>query len=106
MWAQVPNADPEKSTTLDLWLTVAALLAIVAIGTWAIKRVKRWREEAGNETAVTPQEQLEKFQKMVDDGLLEPDEFARIKERMEAAPAPEPTPPLPRQPPDTSIQEK
>ena len=106
MWAQVPDADPEKSTTLDLWLTVLALLAVVAIGMWAIGCIKRWRAEAGTETALTQEEQLEHYQKMVDDGLLQPQEFEVIKARMEAAPPSGPTQPLPDQPPDTPIQEK
>jgi predicted transcriptional regulator len=86
---------------LDLWLTVLALLALVAVGMWAFSRVKRWREEIGTEPEVTPQEQLEHYQKMVDDGLLDPQEFAVIKARMEAAPTTPPQP-VPGQPPDTS----
>jgi hypothetical protein len=100
MWPFAQDAE-EPATTLDIWLTVAALLAIVAFGIWAISRAKRWREETRQETA-TPKEQLDHFQKMVDDGLLDAEEFARIKARMEA---PHP-PPHASQPPDTSIQEK
>ena len=93
---------------LDLWLAVGALLGVVGLGIWAIYKVKRWREEEAEQTPLSPQQQIEHYQKLVDDGLLDPNEFAEIKARLEAR-ANTPTAvdnASPSQPPDTSIHEK
>jgi Tfp pilus assembly protein PilE len=100
--AKVDLPEP-RATTWDVWLAVAGLLAVVALGTWAIYWVKRWREEAVEAVTLSHAEQLERYQKMVDDGDLAPDEFARIKAHLEMRAAQ--TPPPANQPPDTSIQE-
>jgi hypothetical protein len=88
----------------DVWLAVAGLLAMVALGTWAIYWVKRWREEAVELGTLSHTEQLDRYQKMMDEGDLDPAEFARIKAHLEMRAGPEAPPPA-NQPPDTSIQE-
>ena|ERR1019366_5083585 len=95
----------------ELALPVGAMLGVVALGAWAIYRVKCWREELAQEEPLAPQELLDHYQQMVDDGLLDPQEFARIKARLElprnAAPSNElDASPPPNQPPDTSFFEK
>jgi hypothetical protein len=97
MWAQAAR-DP--NTIWDVWLMVGVLLGVVALGSWAIWKVKRWREEQAEFVSLSPREQIDRYQKMVDDGLLDPAEFAQIKAQLEGRVAP------PNQPPDTSIQEK
>ena len=105
------QGPPEpRATTLDVWLAVAGLLGIVALGIWAIYWVKRWREEAVEFDTLSHAEQLDHYQTMVDEGDLDPEEFARIKAQLETPadlelPRPEKTTPPPNQPPDTSIQE-
>jgi hypothetical protein len=88
----------------DLALTAGGLIGVLALGVWAIYRMKRWREEDALEAPLSPDEQLQHYQKMVEDGLLDPQDFARIQARMQPKPA-EPTPPSSNQPPDTSIRE-
>jgi hypothetical protein len=106
MWpGNAAKAQPEASSQWDVWLAAAALIAMVALGTWAIYRVKRWREETAEEAADTPETSLDHYQQLMEDGLLDPDEFTKIKERLEN-PMPIPTPPKPNQPPDTAIHEK
>ena len=105
------GAVPFGQATLwpaDLWLAVGALLGVVGLGIWAILKVKRWREDEAENAPLTPQQQIEAYQKLVDDGLLDAEEFARIKAQLEAkAPPSKPADNhLPSQPPDTSIQEK
>ena len=96
----------------DFWLPVGALIGVVALGIWAFVRVKRWRAEIAEDGVPdSPTEQLANYQKMVDDGLLDPEEFARIKARMEMIASPLPPkiskPQLPaNQPPDTSFREE
>jgi hypothetical protein len=93
----------------DLCLAVGGLLGVVALGIWAVYKVKRWREESAAPTEAAPAQQLDHYQQMVADGLLDPEEFTRIKARLETQAPPtapgDPAPP-PDQPPDTSIQEK
>jgi hypothetical protein len=85
----------------DLILACGALLCVVALGVWAIVKVKKWREEEAEEVGPTHQQLLEHYQQMVDDGLLDPDELARVKAQLEQV-----APPASDQPPDDTIQEK
>ena len=96
----------------DFWLPVGAFIGVLALGFWALYRVKRWREETAEKSVpLPPTEQLAHYQKMVDDGLLDPEEFARIKARMEMIVSPLPSkidksqPPA-NQPPDASFREE
>jgi len=89
----------------DLMLAVGALIGVVALGTWAIYTAKKWRDNSAQEVPLTRDEQLERYQKMADEGELDPEEFARIQAQLDN---PAPPKPLPRpidQPPDTSIRE-
>lgn len=96
-----PNAPPASPG--EIWLALGGLVGAVALGCWAIYRVKRWREETAQEEPLSPQQQIDHYQQMVDDGLLDPNEFTQIKARMENPPPP---PPNASQPPDTSNFEK
>lgn len=95
----------------DLVVPVGALIGVVALGIWAIVKIKRWREQTVFDDALTPEQILLHYQSMVEDGSLEPDEFARIKAQMEAQTRPTPTHsdvgqlPAP-QPPDSSVHEE
>src|SRR5438270_214641 len=90
----------------DLILPVGALIGVVALGIWAIVTVKKWRVEDAEVAGPTHQEQLDHYQKMVDEGLLDPQELARIKGQLDGKttatePANDQTPPAAGQPPDT-----
>lgn len=94
----------------DLFLPVGALIGVVALGIWAIVKVKKWREEDAEVVGPTPLEHLDHYQKMVDEGMLDPQELDRIKAQLEkeahpTEPANDQTPPAADQPPDTSIRE-
>ena len=90
----------------DLVLASVGLLILVGFGVWAIVKVKNWRRQETDDLGPTPQELLDHCQKMADDGLLDPEELARIKARLERRPSPtEPGPTASDQPPDTSIRE-
>lgn len=95
----------------DLCLPVGAMIGVVALGLWAIIKVKRWRDEAAEIRGVSHNDQVAQYEQLANDGHLSPEELARIKAQMEArfdplaAPADQ-VPPPPNQPPDTSIQEK
>jgi hypothetical protein len=89
----------------DLMLAVGALVAVVALGSWAIYTAKQWRDNLAQDAPLSRDEQLARYQQMVDDGRLDPEEFAQIKAQLEN---PAPATQLPRpldQPPDTSFRE-
>ena len=95
----------------DLCLPIGATVGIAALGLWVILKAKRWRDEAAEFGPISPDEQIGQFQKMVEEGILDPEELARIKARLESRADPETpktdaTDPPPNQPPGTSIQEK
>jgi hypothetical protein len=100
--------NPPPASPWEIWLAFGSLVGAVALGCWAIYRVKRWREESAQEELLSPQQLIDHYQKMVDDGLLDPEEFAQIKARMEKpiAPAQASPPPVADQPPDNSFFEK
>jgi len=90
----------------DVIVPIGALIGVLGLGVWAIVKVKKWREETAEEVGPTTHEQLEHYQQMVDEGELDPEEFARIKAQLgkSGMSVPDPTPPA-DQPPDTSIRE-
>ena len=70
---------------LDLCLASAALFGVLGLGFWAIMTVKRWREEDVLDPPASGT--LDHFQQMVDDGLLDAEEFAQIQARLDATDA-------------------
>ena len=88
----------------QLFLPIGATLGVIGLGVWAFLRAKKWREELAQEDLLAPQEQLDHYQQLVDDGLLDPQEFARIKEQLEKLARPQ-EPDAKHQPPDTSFPE-
>ena len=95
----------------DLCLALGATVGVAALGLWTILKAKRWRDEASEFGPISPDEQIGQFQKMVEEGMLDPEELARIKARLERRddrelPNTKASNPRPNQPPDTSIQEK
>jgi hypothetical protein len=95
---------------LEFCVPMGVLIGLVAFAIWAVMWIRRWREERIDDGGIAPQEMLDHYQKMVDDGLLDPEEFTRIKARLDQVYAPpadtDLAPPQPDQPPDTSVQEK
>ena len=89
----------------EFWLPVGATIGVVALGIWVIYRAKRWHEEyVQEEPLFSPQEQLQRYQEMMEAGELDPQEFARIQEQIAKQTA-DPIPPT-NQPPDMSAPEK
>lgn len=95
----------------DTCLPVGGLIGLVALGIWAITKVKRWRDEADEIRGLPADQQIAHYEQMVKDGQLSPEELARIKAQLAARFEPQAAnsqqaPPPPNPPPDTSIQEK
>ena len=94
-----------KLGALEFCLPAGVLVGILALGFYVFLMIKRWRQESIEASTLSPQDQLDHFQKMVEEGLLDPEEFARIKAEMDKrasaihADPDEPSPP-PDQPKD------
>jgi len=114
MWTVGAVPAPMFADVFDLaidWELAAlatALIALVGLGTAAIVRVRRWWQQPSQDPV---EEQLETYRTMLDEGLIDPEEFRRIQGRLEGTDPPAPPPPdtsikpgPPPAPPDTSIQ--
>ena len=94
-----------KPGFMDFCLPAGVLIGLLALGFCVFLMIKRWRQETIEASILSPQDQLDHFQKMVEAGLLDPEEFARIKTEMDRRAsaiipdANEPSPP-PHQPKD------
>jgi hypothetical protein len=64
----------------EVCLPVGVLVGVVALGIGAVVWVRRWKQEYTEQTSLAPEDQLDHYEQMVEEGLLQPDEFARIKE--------------------------
>ena len=60
-------------------LPLGSLVGLIALGIWAVMRVKRWHQENEAELPTSSQELLNHYEEMVEKGLMLPDELARIK---------------------------
>jgi tetrahydromethanopterin S-methyltransferase subunit G len=92
----------------DVCLPAGLLIGVIVLGIWVVARIRQWRVELLEEQDALPEElTLEHFQQLFDEGLLDPEEFERIKARLQAAaPKPENANPSTDQPPDTSFQKE
>lgn len=102
LFAQV-RRDPR-----EFLLPAGVLVGVLVLGVWVFLRVKRWRQEIVDAVAVHPQDQIDHYQNMVEAGVLDPEELARIE--AELARLASKTPPGPRdrstpndQPTDPSV---
>jgi hypothetical protein len=77
---------------LDLeWIILAtSLVGLILLGLFVIVRYKRWQEA---EQTPDPPTRLEDFKALMEQGLLDPQEFERIREAMQKTPESPPEPP-------------
>jgi hypothetical protein len=87
------------SRTLQLIGAYLLLVTVLVLGgvviAWAVRRYRRPPEEK-----LTPEEQLDRFRALREQGELSPEEFERIRALLEQAPAAGAQPPGPQQRPD------
>ena len=67
---------------MEFCLPTGVLVGILALGfcVWAL--IKRWRQETFADSGLSVNDQLNHYEKMVANGLLDPQEFARIKDEL------------------------
>jgi hypothetical protein len=76
---------------LEWMLLAGSFVGLVLLGLFVIACVKRWHRA---QQAPTPPTRLEDFRALMEQGLLDPLEFERIRERFENRPPPRgPSPP-------------
>lgn len=71
----------ESTFDLELVLLGASLLVLVFLGFWMVLRVRRWKNEV-EAKRLTPQQQLEHYRTLLEEGLLEPQEFEELRQRL------------------------
>jgi hypothetical protein len=93
----------------DVCLPIGLLIGVVILVIWIVARLRQWRAELlEDESAPAEELTLDHYEKLVEEGLLDPHEFARIKSRMEAkenetGPKTDDAPPSNDQPPKPSF---
>lgn len=69
----------------DLVVLTLILAVLITLGVWAVIRVKRWRQH--NE-CLSPEQDLSSFRQLFEQGLLQPEEFERVRARLETPASP------------------
>jgi hypothetical protein len=75
---------------LDWILLGLGLLALILLGALVIVKFKRWQAEQ-KDTVASPR--IEDYRVLMDDGVLDPVEFERIREHLEKKVNPDSSPP-------------
>lgn len=102
MTAQSLPLFAELDLHLRVVLTSAALAALIGAGI-AIMLWARRTWQSPEDEADTEEPTVERYRELLERGELEPDEFQKIKERLESPPTPEPSTPAPTPPgPDST----
>lgn len=96
----------ELFVRLDFWLSLVALVAVIALGVWI---ALLWRADIVKEEPASIADQIQHYQDLMDKGQLDPAEFEQIKAQLEKQARGEDDdelpPPKNDPPPDTSIRE-
>jgi hypothetical protein len=71
--------------TLEVIATITLLIGAIGLGVTAFVWARNWRRRTAEET--NPEEQIESYRHMLDEGLIEPQEFERIEARLHGAPS-------------------
>lgn len=64
----------------ELILSLVGLTSLIGLGLWCILKVKRWGQQSD---ALSVQEELASHQSLLEQGLLTPEEFERVRARLE-----------------------
>ena len=90
----------DLASTLEVVAAATLMAAVVGLGITAFVWVRNWRRRLAE--AATIDEQIASYQDMLDDGLIDPEEFERIQARLRqppVVPAERPGPEPPPNPP-------
>jgi len=86
----------DTARTLEIIGAAAAFAAAVGAGVAVFVWARDWRRRLAEDT--TTEEPIETYQLMLDEGLLDPQEFDRIQARLPRPPDVSAEPPLPNPP--------
>lgn len=81
---------------LELALMGAGLLVLIFAGFWVVMRVRDYQKEEQADR-LSPQQLLEQYRDMLDQGLLEPQEFEKLQKQLGVRAS---LPPKAAEPPD------
>ncbi|MBU6295843.1 MAG: hypothetical protein KJS91_14265 [Planctomycetes bacterium] len=68
--------------TTDFVLTCMILVVALLAAAWLIRKVDQWRRQ-DDTPACTPHDQLAELRRWLDEGLIEPEEYAKLREKLE-----------------------
>jgi hypothetical protein len=86
----------DKATTLEIIGVVAGFAAAIGAGVAVFVWARNWRRQLAEES--TTEEPIETYQLMLDEGLIDPQEFDRIQARLHRPPDVPAEPPSPDPP--------
>ena len=69
--------------TTDLVLTSMILVLVLLVSAVLVRVADRWRRQEDT-PACTPHDQLAELRRWREEGLIEPEEYARLREKLEA----------------------
>jgi len=69
--------------TTDLVLTCMILVLVLLVSAVLVRVADRWRRQE-DAPSCTPHDQLAELRRWRDEGLIEPDEYSRLREKLEA----------------------
>lgn len=92
----------EFTVDLELVILTLFLVCVVVVGSIVVIRVKRWRTASDDE--LVPR--IEHYRALLEQGMLAPEEFERIRTQLEARPQAPPSETPPSGPPSDSTDFK
>ena len=84
----LPRLFAEFELDAEMIVLAVALIVTLIAGFYLVMRVRRWRLE--DVAKPTVYDQLQSYQRLQEEGLLQPQELERIKARLEARTRPNP----------------
>lgn len=82
LWAASPSSlSGQRKLDWELVGLGGILLVLIALGGWMVSRFRNWREEEKSEN-LPREQQAEQYRRMLEEGLLEPEEFERLHRRL------------------------
>lgn len=84
----VPRLFAQVLVDAETDVLALALLVIIGVSFYLVVRVRRWRLEEMEKPSL--QDQLQSYQRLHEQGLLAPQEYERIRARLEARARPHP----------------
>ncbi len=71
----------DLTATLEVIATVLLLAGVIGLGVTVFVWVRNWQQQLGEESSI--EAQIESYRNMLNEGLIDPQEFARIEAQLQ-----------------------